>query len=179
MVDVAHIHITFVARTPGVVHVQLLRQEPGQEQEQGEEQGEAGPATAGNQHKIRRDSKFRWQKTLSEESGDALDGARPSKTLTSRHVRSRHSSENTQKEIPYLKKVVTLDKATLKSLRASDNITLADMAVRSNPEYFKHFMWKSSGQFVWNVFMVGIYYTLPVFQLALYYQNGGSYADVD
>ena len=112
---------------------------------------------------------FFWQQSVEED--DATDGCQGSKCITLNHVRSRHASEATLEEIPYLKKIVTLNKDTVKQQRQSSNVTLADMAIHNNPEYFPNFMWLRSEQFVWNLFMVGIYYTLPVFQLVFYYQN--------
>jgi hypothetical protein len=133
----------------------------------GEQSPCCGPPPKPKSPKVPR--KFPWQDTWKEP--DELDGVRRGQTIRQEHVRSRHASEATQEELPYIKKVVTLDKKKIKTKRANSDVTLADLAVRSNPEYFKDFLWRRSEQFVWIVFVVGIYYTLPVFQLVLYYQN--------
>jgi len=116
--------------------------------------------------------KFCWQEEEEDTTNDATDGAAVSRThtITQEHVRERHASGNTT-ENTHVKKVVTLDKKKIKARRVHSDVKVADMAVCANPEYFKNFLWQRSEQFVWNVFIVGIYYTLPVFQLVLYYQN--------
>ena len=73
--------------------------------------------------------------------------------------------------MPAVQKFITLDKKAIKTKRTDSKVMVEDMSVCANPEYFPNYLWKRSDQFVWNVFIVGIYYTLPVFQLVLYYQN--------
>merc|ERR1719500_60345 len=86
-------------------------------------------------------------------------------------LRIRHASEATTNEMPAVQKFITLDKKAIKTKRTDSKVMVEDMSVCANPEYFPNYLWKRSDQFVWNVFIVGIYYTLPVFQLVLYYQN--------
>ena len=115
---------------------------------------------------------FFWQDSKQEEEEvhktvDVTDRA----IQAPQPVRIRHASEATAKEMPAVQQIITLDKEAIKTKRANSKVMVEDMSVRANPEYFPNYLWKRSDQFVWNVFIVGIYYTLPVFQLVLYYQN--------
>jgi len=115
---------------------------------------------------------FLWQDSKLEEeeiqkSEDVTDKA----IQAPQPLRIRHASEATTNEMPAVQKFITLDKKAIKTKRADSKVMVEDMSVCANPEYFPNYLWKRSDQFVWNVFIVGIYYTLPVFQLVLYYQN--------
>ena len=51
------------------------------------------------------------------------------------------------------------------------NVTVADMSFYHDPDYFPSTLKLRSDLFVWLIFLAGIYYTLPVFQLVYYYQE--------
>ena len=81
-------------------------------------------------------------------------------------------SENEQTSGAQIKRVVTLDLTEISRKRANRaEVTVADMAVYYNKEYFPNFLKLRSELFLWLIILVGIYYTLPVFQLVYYYQE--------
>lgn len=51
------------------------------------------------------------------------------------------------------------------------NVTVADMSFYHNSDYFPNTLKLRSDLFVWLIFLAGIFYTLPVFQLVYYYQE--------
>jgi len=115
---------------------------------------------------------FLWQKSQQEEEEIQKNVDVPDRAIQApQPLRIRHASEATTKEMPAVQKFITLDKKVIKTKRTDSKVMVEDMSVCTNPEYFPNYLWKRSDQFVWNVFIVGIYYTLPVFQLVLYYQN--------
>ena len=130
----------------------------------------------GGSPKVRLEAKdpfvFFWQDSKEEEEEIQRTVDVPDRAIQApQPLRVRHASEGTTNEMPAVKKFITLDKEAIKTKRADSNVMVEDMSVCANPEYFPNYLWKRSDQFVWNVFIVGIYYTLPVFQLVLYYQN--------
>ena len=88
-------------------------------------------------------------------------------------VRSRNNSgTNATGSEAYVTKVIIVDKDKIKQKRTdAENVNVADMAVYHNPDYFPNFLSLRSDMFVWLIFLAGIYYTLPVFQLVYYYQE--------
>ena len=117
---------------------------------------------------------FCWQDSTQEEQRQEIqkNTDEPDRAVQfTQPLRIRHASEATAKEMPAVQKFITLDKKAVKTKRTLSSPKVEDMSVCANPEYFPNYLWKRSDQFVWNVFIVGIYYTLPVFQLVLYYQN--------
>ena len=136
---------------------------------------ETTPCCSGSP-KVRLEAKdpfvFFWQDSKEEEEEIEISVDVPDRAIQApQPLRVRHASEATANEMPAVKKFITLDEKAIKTKRADSKVMVEDMSVCVNPEYFPNYLWKRSDQFVWNVFIVGIYYTLPVFQLVLYYQN--------
>ena len=131
-----------------------------------------------NQIKVRLEAatprKFFWQTSLpTDETDIASPKHRTTQNLLYNDVmRSRHSSGTTQTTGAKVKKIVTLDLTEILIKRANqDEVTVADMAVHHNTEYFPDFLRLRSELFLWLIMLAGIYYTLPVFQLVYYYQE--------
>jgi len=82
-------------------------------------------------------------------------------------VRSRHSSGNH----PAVKKVVEIDKTKVKIWREHPDVTVAFMSLEHDRRRFPNSMRMRSEMFGWLIIIVGIYYTLPVFQLVFHHQE--------
>ena len=82
-------------------------------------------------------------------------------------VRSRHNSGSN----PIIKKVVEIDKEKVKEARADPKVTVAVMSLQVDTKRFPNTVRMRSEMFGWLVVIVGIYYSLPVFQLVFNYQR--------
>ena len=115
-----------------------------------------------------------WQTSLPTDETDAPSPLhRTTQNLLYNNImRSRHPSESTPSSDVKVTKVVTLDLTEVLKRRANkEEVTVADMAVHHNKEYFPNFLRLRSELFLWLIMLAGIYYTLPVFQLVYYYQE--------
>ena len=77
---------------------------------------------------------------------------RTSKSRLRLAIRSRHPSESSPTEGVKVKKVVTLDLTEVLKRRANkEEVTVADMAVHHNKEYFPNFLRLRSELFLWLI----------------------------
>eukprot|EP00092_Neocalanus_flemingeri_P010561 GFUD01011377.1.p1 GENE.GFUD01011377.1~~GFUD01011377.1.p1 ORF type:complete len:900 (-),score=228.82 GFUD01011377.1:79-2778(-) len=141
----------------------------------GDELNQQNTTTDGVKLKFKQPSKFFWQNPLPppDQADAPTTGTQTTHNLLFNNVmRSRHPSENTETSGLKVKKIVTLDLTEILKKRANrKEVTVADMAVHYNKEYFPNFMRMRSELFLWLILLAGIYYTLPVFQLVYYYQE--------
>eukprot|EP00092_Neocalanus_flemingeri_P029565 GFUD01032111.1.p1 GENE.GFUD01032111.1~~GFUD01032111.1.p1 ORF type:complete len:873 (+),score=223.26 GFUD01032111.1:44-2662(+) len=148
---------------------------PEERDSKGDELNQQNTTTNGVKLRFKEPSKFFWQNPLPppDQSDAPTTGTQTTHNLLYNNVmRSRHPSENTETSGLKVKKIVTLDLTEILKKRANrKEVTVADMAVHYNKEYFPNFMRMRSELFLWLILLAGIYYTLPVFQLVYYYQE--------
>ena len=125
---------------------------------------------------------FPWQNTESlVESEDTVDFRETENTTCNplyrsvirSRVNSRDGSTNSnQHETDLIKKVFHLNEGKLREKRKLENLAVSDMCVfLYDKEAFKSRIHMRSTSYLWLTILMGIFYTLPVVQLVLYYQD--------
>ncbi|CAB4061962.1 unnamed protein product [Lepeophtheirus salmonis] len=67
--------------------------------------------------------------------------------------------------------IVIIDKEEVQKIRNQKDLTLKDLAITCDYDRFPHTLHMKSSLYVWIIFLMGIFYSLPVFQLVKNYEK--------